>query len=108
MRLITSVLALAAFGALSTSALAADEYRLVDHLQIVKTGDQRVNPVQPTTATNDVKRDDIAAAQRCKDLGPAGKDPDTEADIINACLAKNSILNLNVVSTPTVVKAVLR
>ena len=108
MRLISSILALAAFSAVSTSALAADEYRLVDHLQIVKTGDQRMDLIQPAMATNDVKRDDIAAAQRCKDLGPAAKDPDTEADIINGCLARNSILNLNVVSTPIMIKAVLR
>jgi hypothetical protein len=108
MRQFTSVLALFLAAAVTTTAWAADEYRVVDHLRIVKTGDERVNPIQPTALTNDVKLDDITAAQRCKDLGPVSNDPDTEADIINRCLARNSILNLNVVSTPVAVKGVLR
>ena len=95
-------------GALSTTAFAAEEYRVVDHLQIVKTGDARVDPVQPKALTNDIKPDDVAAAQKCKDLEPAATDAISEAEIINRCLARNSILNLQVVSTPASVKAVLR
>jgi hypothetical protein len=108
MRRYSTLVAIILAASVSTAAVGADSYRVVDHLQIVKTGDQRVNPVQPVTLTDDLKRDDIAAVQKCKDLGPASNNPEAEADVINRCLADNTILNLKVVPTTVMVKAVLQ
>ena len=86
----------------ATASLAAERFEVVDYLQVSKTDGQNASVALP------VKSEDIAAAQKCKDLGPASKDPSTEAQIINQCLARFNLNGINVTASPVMIKAMLR